>query len=345
MRPRGSPGTDAPSIPSLAAAIAGLACLAIVPAACGNGPAEDPCDEIVCAAPPDPRCVGTRAVVHQPGGECIAGQCVYEEIWTDCQAQERACEAGACVDIPVDPCANVICDQPPAPACEGDEAVVWVAGLGTCDGETGDCVYTEESRTDCTLEGRYCEDGACVEADPCANESCLTPPSTRCRDGNLEIFEDEGTCFAGLCTYYVAEREFCADQSLACDAENEECVDLCSGQTCDEPPEASCDGYTRVRWSETGECDFETGACVYEELRLNCALTQHVCDAETADCVDPCAGVVCEDEPDAYCDDDDVAIHFVGSCAWYEGGDCEYTEVPTNCAQDGRTCLDGACVD
>ncbi|MBD89521.1 MAG: hypothetical protein CL940_04235 [Deltaproteobacteria bacterium] len=66
---------------------------------------------------------------------------------------------GVCVDP--DLCADVTCDAPPAPACEGDTAMTYAAE-GTCDG--GVCSYAT-SPVDCTATGQGCSDGQCVDSE------------------------------------------------------------------------------------------------------------------------------------------------------------------------------------
>lgn len=61
-------------------------------------------------------------------------------------------DLGACTD----PCADVVCEGPPAPSCRTDIRVA-VSGEGVCAG--GECVYTEETE-DCGVGG--CFEGECV---------------------------------------------------------------------------------------------------------------------------------------------------------------------------------------
>ncbi len=58
----------------------------------------------------------------------------------------------------LDPCLGEECGDPPAPRCEGDEAVA-STGEGTCF--EGECRYTED-RVDCAGLGQICLDGACA---------------------------------------------------------------------------------------------------------------------------------------------------------------------------------------
>jgi formylglycine-generating enzyme required for sulfatase activity len=65
---------------------------------------------------------------------------------------EQRCQEGACVD----PCAQVVCDAPEQPYCEGNTRVVPVSN--TCQWETGQCLVQEE-RQDCPDR---CHRGHCM---------------------------------------------------------------------------------------------------------------------------------------------------------------------------------------
>lgn len=57
-----------------------------------------------------------------------------------------------------DPCANVVCDQPPIDSCLDEDTLLVYEVEGSCDPATGLCVYLPSEQT-CA---HGCEDGACV---------------------------------------------------------------------------------------------------------------------------------------------------------------------------------------
>ena len=121
---------------------------------CVSNPSEDPCDDVVCDAPPASICDGDDVVSYAAAGTCVGGVCQYESTQTSCGEGEE-CNSGACEPIP-DPCDDVVCDSPPAAQCEGNALVAYGA-IGLC--ELGECRY-ESSTTACDA-GEICSGGAC----------------------------------------------------------------------------------------------------------------------------------------------------------------------------------------
>lgn len=132
--------------------------------------AVDLCADQTCDAPA-PSCEGDVAVTYSGAGLCLQsdGSCDFTDvkIETDCTSAGQVCQAGACVDDETEPsCDGVICDQSPAPFCDGDVAVTFTGDNGVCVEADGSCDFSaEELRTDCSTTGQTCAGGACVSAD------------------------------------------------------------------------------------------------------------------------------------------------------------------------------------
>ena len=94
--------------------------------------------------------------------------------------------------------------------CEGNTAVYYVDGSGTCI--DGVCEYEVMNTTDCgdglcvdSLAGPECVD---VDPNACVDVVCDAPPSNTC-DGNTAVtYASEGTCgVTGACTYEESTEE------------------------------------------------------------------------------------------------------------------------------------------
>ncbi|MCB9798506.1 thrombospondin type 3 repeat-containing protein [Candidatus Nomurabacteria bacterium] len=124
-------------------------------------PEPDPCEDIVCDSPPEPVCEGDSLVSFGGQSECNDGECSYSTVVRQCAF---GCEDGACLGEP-DPCEGVVCEEPPAPRCSGDDLLTF--GNGQCI--DGACQYSPN------LEhcGFGCSDGVCnPDPNPCADIVC-----------------------------------------------------------------------------------------------------------------------------------------------------------------------------
>lgn len=127
---------------------------------CVAGTCVGVCAGVSCDNPPAARCEGDTLVT--PGnGVCSpqTGECGYTESTTDCAAMDMVCSNGAC-RTPVDLCANVTCNAPPAASCMGNAARTYAPG--TCDPADGMCDYAPTT-TDCSLTNTVCVLGACED--------------------------------------------------------------------------------------------------------------------------------------------------------------------------------------
>ncbi len=219
----------------------------------------DLCADVVCDAPPADGCDGNTAMTYGAEGTCAEGVCSYTETSTDCGAD--VCTDGACAP-PADPCADVVCDAPPADGCDGNTALTYSAS-GTCS--EGVCSYTETS-TDCGAE--VCTDGACAPAgDPCADVVCDAPPVAGC-DGNAALtYAASGTCSDGVCSYTETSTD-CGSEDVCTEGACVAPVDPCADVVCDAPPADVCDGNTVMTYAAEGTC--ADGACSYTESSTDC---------------------------------------------------------------------------
>ncbi len=317
--------------------------------AAGPTDAGNPCDGVVCNDPPAVRCDGSVSVIPNAAGTCFVeggeAVCQYQENRNDCAESGEACDRGACVD----PCEDVVCDDPPAPTCSDMTTRVTFAETGTCVSPAGvaTCDYARTG-TDCAATGEFCDAGECVEDNSCEGVICTTPPAPTCEDATLVTFAAMGTCSSPggtpLCSYERTLTD-CAATDLACSAGA--CVDPCIGFACTSPPTASCAGSTALTFAAEGACSSPGGvpACIYTPIETNCAATDRVCSAGV--CVDPCVGLACTTPPADTCVGSlAVTYPVTGTCVSPGGVPiCTYPPSQVDCAPTGRICAMGICQD
>src|SRR5690554_6006760 len=144
-------------------------------------------DETVCDlefhTPPAPTGVDAdtlRGIVSD--GRCEDDACIYEPVDTACPL---GCEDGACLG---DPCAGIICDQPPSECYES---------AGTC--QNGQCNYDYANENACD-DADSCTTGDVCQSGQCVGEAvaCNTPPAPTCKDATtLSIPASAGLCGGG----------------------------------------------------------------------------------------------------------------------------------------------------
>jgi hypothetical protein len=291
---------------------------------CADGACTDLCTGVDCSTAPAAYCDSNTAVRPQAPGICREGTCDFVPFEENCSVRGLVCRDGLCRQ----PCFGVTCDDPPPAYCDGTTAVVSNAA-GTCS--AGACSYST-TRTNCAVSGLSCVAGACV--DLCDGQLCYTPPSSEC-DGNVAVrYDFFGQCNGEGGCDYGSTREDCSLTGSACDGGT--CVNTCEG-TCDTPPDATCDGNTRVRFSATGVCT--GGVCDYTETRFDCTSVNELC--RDGACFDPCLGLACGTPPLAVCEGTTaVRYESPGICIF---GVCGYDEVRRNCAAEGLRCAGGLC--
>ncbi len=305
---------------------------------------EDPCEGVACDTPPASFCDGTEYVTYEAAGTCDPDslECGYAEASrVDCAASDQFCSNFAgCLDR--DPCDDVTCDMPPAPFCEGEVVVSYVA-RGTC--EAGDCEYTEAARQDCAAGGQLCDMGACVDPGPCVGVVCDRGPTNRC-DGTVAYsYPDIGVCNpdTSLCEYDEVVVD-CADSAQICDGGF--CVDPgpCDGIVCDRPPGPYCDSGMVVVSQSPGTCVEATGECEYGAVMEDCAADGLECFEGECVADAACVDVTCGEPPPANaCDEDErVATRYIG-LSYCEAGTCIWRTETEDCGAAGEACVAGEC--
>lgn len=290
---------------------------------------DDPCTGVTCVRP-GPVCAGLTAITYSGEGVCTLGSCQFQRTLTDCAAQGRVCEAGACVDGDV--CAYLECTIPPARTCDGDVRVEF-GPPASC--EEGSCAWTE-TRTDCTELDRFCLNGRCVGFDPCAGVVCDTVPPPEC-DAGVAVTWSGGRCAAGVCGYDAARRD-CRAEGLFCDGGACVANDPCVGVSCDAPPPPICAGSDVIEFVTPSEC--VDGDCVWSTRFSPCSDLGETCFE--GECVpDRCVDVVCLRPPAPTCDGDVAVVPGPEPCV---NGECVYPLQRINCRSFGFQCVGGACL-
>ena len=316
----------------------------------------DPCEGVICEDPPEPACIGTRATTFG-AGECIAGECAYEEVSDDCAASGQACAGGVCVRGPET--GDLVVTEIMANPAGDDEGLEWfeiynssdralaLAGLALSD-DGVDAIVLD---SDFVLPaGEYAVLGASAEAAPGIDVVWTDSGSYALSNSSDEI----EIHFAGTPVDRVAwgagsdppwERPNGATMSLDPDATsaamNDSAAAWCAG-TLDYgvppnlgspgaangpcPGEAAC-GDGRVDDGE--ECD-DGNLLDGDGCQSDCTLPECTGDPE------------CDTPPSPSCDGDLASTYLEASCV---DGLCVYTPTVTDCGGLELGCLDGACVD
>ncbi len=134
--------------------------------------------------------------------------------------------------VVVDPCEPNPCQNPPAPGCDSQAAVVLsFTGPGECRlvGQSYACDYPPHVE-DCKSNGQICQNAQCITViDPCNPDPCATPPGDYCQPDFKTLVHYTG---AGVCSVVdgVADCQFdsynedCSDQGKQCKAAK--CVEI-----------------------------------------------------------------------------------------------------------------------
>lgn len=129
----------------------------------GECAVEDPCEGVLCNAPPAATCEGDVSTAFALPGVCVAGSCEYQVDTDDCSARGEVCSEGSCLFV--DACADEPCLPPPA-FCLAGNAVTF-RGNGLCANEEGAavCDYAAvQDLVNCSATDEVCVDGACTGA-------------------------------------------------------------------------------------------------------------------------------------------------------------------------------------
>ncbi|HVU02140.1 MAG TPA: lamin tail domain-containing protein [Polyangiaceae bacterium] len=189
---------------------------------------------LLCSTPPATACLdSTTSRSYAALGTCTSGSCDYgTPVDTHC---DFGCDA-ATGHCNTDPCATLVCDQPPD-QCH----------IGTCNGA---CQYTTAKP-----DGSTCDDGnPCTVQDSCTSGTCAgepkvcnTPPAPSCVDANTSRTYDASTTCNGTLGDCAAYPQHDTNCPTGCDAATGLCNgDPCAGMTCTTPP---------------GNCYLPSGTC------------------------------------------------------------------------------------
>lgn len=286
-------------------------------AACDDGDActtNDTCASgvcqgslMVCDSPPANTCKDANTLsAYSANGVCQGGSCSYPSADVTCPL---GCDdtAGACKG---DPCQTVTCDQPPG-ECFKD--------TGICSG--GQCFYNYD-------DGKVCDDSdPCTGGDQCLGGVCVgvakvcdSPPAGSCKDANtLTIYEKQGSCSGGTCTYPVKD----VACSHGCDSATATCkTDPCDTVTCTTPPN-TC-------YISPGTC--ADGKCTYQEDNGKTCDDSNPCTTGDTCTTGVCKGsaVICNTPPANKCKDATILTVYTapGLCS---GGTCTYGSADVSC--------------
>jgi hypothetical protein len=286
---------------------------------------EGACDDVHCWMPPPNYCIYDKIIEkYSPKGVCSEGECIYPSAMEPCWqgwCYDSRCEATL-------PCEGVYCHTPPKNRCADSSTVIQYTPIGVCN--KGECVY-DSREIKCTI-GK-CVSGFC-KATPCDNFQCNKPPASHCVDDKtLRSFSVTGRCTvlggAPKCQYthedatcpYGCSEGTCVAYS---------CVDV----TCNLPPANYCDSGDLIVFGDEGYCNM--GVCQYPSQRFFC---NGQCREGKCSTQDPCLGIICNDPPAQYCEDEDTLITFAatGECT---DGFCDYKSKVQACS---GSCSNGWC--
>lgn len=307
--------------------------------ACFEGACVGGCVAELCTTPPDDRsCTGSLLIGLSDEGFCTSEDvCGYPSaVIQDCADSARVCAGGQCLAA----CGEAFCNEPAADRCDGDE-LVQEAEAGVCAG--GECNYAE-TRTNCRDSGLACIDdpvaggAACRDACEDGYLECTSPPENYCDGDVLMLQSFPSGCEDSAC-WYVESPFDCAAIGDIC--VSGACVDPCMGVVCDSPPTDLCEGSVAVDYRVTGAC--EAGVCEYTSDDFDCATA--FLDCVDAECIDACAGVLCDAPPADGCYGSELVdvSEEDGVCI---AGDCSYFDTSrVDCAESGLSCDANECVD
>ncbi len=279
-----------------------------------DGGETHPCEGVSCDAPPANTCADAANLrVYEPVGTCDEGECHYDSTVQPCPG---GCENGACID---DPCVGKSCNTPPPKECKNESLLTVYQAPGVC--HEGSCSY-EATDTYCP---HGCVNDACRN-DPCAGVTCNVPTQANYCSGpeTLVVFDSDGTCNDGTCTYPSSEKH-CPH---GCDGGK--CKDdPCIGKSCNTPPARTCQGNVARIYGSPGSCNAQ-GDCEYPMTEIPCPY-----GCENGFCKD-CAS-------DGDCD----------AGKWCNGGTCSSCNndlhcgvTCQNCFASGQKCSPaGSCVE
>jgi len=290
-------------------------------------------------------CEGNLRVGFVSVQDPVTCECSNEPFEEDCGEIGRTCEGGACV-LPPEGCTDDMqCVGASAPVCDGDDLV---GTTGFCNRDTGEC-EGQEVRSTCPHGCRDSDDGS----------ACMDEPAPACTDDDecailgrpvcegFTVVGSEGICDTRTETCTIVEtREHC---DFGCEddgtAAPPQCIEEnpCPDAQCEgEPVAPSCDGNvwnTPLVAPDPDACD----SCIVVDQLRPCRDNQ-VCDDDLGCVLDTECDICPVFDPGPPRCEGDVVVEDIGIELDPETCDCNVIQSRTDCAEDGRTCENGACV-
>ncbi|MBI2378550.1 MAG: putative metal-binding motif-containing protein [Deltaproteobacteria bacterium] len=312
-------------------------------ATCGDGdctgsesPDTCPVDCARTCNPGDaPRCAGNQLILCNANGttteaDCGANVCGPTGCVPPNICGNRVCESGETTANCAVDCSTTC--APSSTRCEADVLVTCSA-----DGQT-------ETRSDCALASRICQNGACVSANVCSNGLC-------------EAGENEVTCPSD-CAVVCGNRRCETGELVSCPGD---CT-VCGNDSCELDEQTTCP-------QDCGVCNPSARICLGAILQvcnangtasndIDCALHAQICGRGSCVPSDICGNGVCEVSDGTSCGVDCAEVCGNGTCGSGEtfvscsldcervcgDGICDSGETPALCPTDCRaTCGNGNC--
>ena len=249
------------------------------------------------------RCLGNIVQSCQTG----ANGCLQWTDANDCSANGLVCSNDGGTALCDAPCTDA-CDTALDTMCMGD--VVYECRQGT-----GGCLEWLEE-TDCTTEGRYCSDGACL----CSN-ACTTGDS-QC---NGNIIQSCTQNSFGCYTY--TDGLDCTTQGQICNESSgvASCVDTCTN--------ACSSGETRCSGTLIQSCTLLSTGCYGWQNGTDCATQSKLCVSGSCQCDNQCSS------GERTC----TALYWAYTCVQDANGCWDWGNEEF-CMSSGEVCLFGYCV-
>lgn len=271
---------------------------------CFDGSCISPCDTDTPLESCPPTCASLDTVQLSI---CASGTC--EALSTEPCDPGEMCQDGTCI-FPCDTdneCPSV-CDS------SGDYAIAQVCNAaGACE---------DGPLSNCTSTGDTCLNGECVPT--CTPQTVAADCGPKTCDG--PAWYNTWTCTNGACDQ---ELEPCPGTSQC---QEGECVPVCTDQSVASLCPPKCQGTVML----TATC--VEGACLWSETA--CDGPGQSCSEATGMCITACTPMNKEDVcPPSKCSDDGTQAMAM-TCVWQQCGHAP----PQDCAAQGKTCVDGACV-
>ena len=181
---------------------------------CTNGSCNvSVCAGVTCNSPPASACISNSTLRTYSSDGCSGGSCQYPATDTTCTF---GCSSGQCIN---DPCDGVVCNNPPQPYCEGNNAVNF--GSACSDGQ---CNYQKIV----AICESACSDGQCILQNQTA-PTCTDTDGTDYNAKGTVTFDNK--IYTDFCGTGGLLNEFYCASNLAFSVEYN-CPGVCSDGQC-----------------------------------------------------------------------------------------------------------------